>query len=173
MDKFLFCYKPFEINLSFGFYQFSTRGSNCRMIRFLPTSDREWKKEFFFVSEPWAGDPIKVGSGTFPPMVSAWDSFHPKGMYPSFNSSNSSFSYLTLYAFFVAKTCPSLSNSFLDRVQRAFSFPDRSFHSLMTLDRLTCWGLDPKPPEEALSYKTTTCQSKFSFSFLLYPSFKS
>ena len=40
-----------------AFTSFFARGSNYRMIRSLPTSDKEWKKEFFFVSGPWARDP--------------------------------------------------------------------------------------------------------------------
>ena len=49
------------------------------MIRSLPTSDGEWKKEFFFISGPWVGDPVKVGRDTFPPLVSDWGHLHPKG----------------------------------------------------------------------------------------------
>ncbi|KAL0015459.1 hypothetical protein SO802_002528 [Lithocarpus litseifolius] len=45
---------------SLGFYQFSTRGLDCRMRRSLPTSNREWKKEFFFISGPWTGDLVEV-----------------------------------------------------------------------------------------------------------------
>ena len=52
VNEFLYCYKPSKISRSLGFYQFSTRGLDCKMIRSLPTSDREWKKEFFFVSSP-------------------------------------------------------------------------------------------------------------------------
>ena len=40
MDKFLFCYKPSEINQSLGFYQFIARGKDCRLIKSLVTSDR-------------------------------------------------------------------------------------------------------------------------------------
>lgn len=32
VDEFLYCYKPSEISQSIGFYQFSARGSNCRLI---------------------------------------------------------------------------------------------------------------------------------------------
>ena len=49
VDKFLYCYKPSEINQSFGFYQFTARGKDCRLIKSLVTSDRNWKMEFFFV----------------------------------------------------------------------------------------------------------------------------
>ena len=61
VDEFLYCYKPFGISQSLGFYQFSIRGSNCRMLRSLLTSDKEWNKEFIFVSGPWVGDLVEVG----------------------------------------------------------------------------------------------------------------
>ena len=32
VDKFLYCYKPFEIKKSTGFYQFSSRGSYYSLI---------------------------------------------------------------------------------------------------------------------------------------------
>ena len=51
------------------------------MIRSLLTSDWEWKKEFFFVSRPWASNPIEVGRDTFPPLVGAWVHLCPEGMY--------------------------------------------------------------------------------------------
>ena len=40
VDKFLFCYKPSEINQSLGFYQFIAKGKDCRLIKSLVTSDR-------------------------------------------------------------------------------------------------------------------------------------
>ena len=49
MDEFLFCYKPFEINQSQGFYQFTARGSDCRLIKSLVSLDKIWKTKFFFV----------------------------------------------------------------------------------------------------------------------------
>ena len=60
MDEFLYCYKPFEINQSLDFYQFTTRGKDYRLIKSLVTSDRNWKMEFFFVSGFWARRPIEV-----------------------------------------------------------------------------------------------------------------
>ena len=71
VDGFFYCYKPAEIYKSLGFYQFSARGSGCRMIESLPTSNRLWKTEFFFISRFWAGDPIEVGRDAFPPYTSA------------------------------------------------------------------------------------------------------
>ena len=40
VNKFLFCYKPLERNQSLGFYQFTARGTNCRLIKSLASSDR-------------------------------------------------------------------------------------------------------------------------------------
>ena len=50
VDKFLFCYKPSKINQSLGFYQFTARGKDCRLIKSLVTSNRNWKTKFFFIS---------------------------------------------------------------------------------------------------------------------------
>ena len=49
MDEFIFCYKPFEINQSQGFYQFTAKGSDCRLIKSLVLLDKNWKTEFFCV----------------------------------------------------------------------------------------------------------------------------
>ena len=65
VDEFLFCYKPLEINKSLGFYQFIARGKDCRLIKSLVTSDRNWKTEFFFVSGFWSGHPVEVGRDPF------------------------------------------------------------------------------------------------------------
>ena len=43
VDEFLFCYKPSEINQSLGFYQFTARGKDYRLIKSLVTLDRNWK----------------------------------------------------------------------------------------------------------------------------------
>ena len=40
VDEFLFCYKPSGINQSLGFYQFTAKGKDCRLIKSLVTSDR-------------------------------------------------------------------------------------------------------------------------------------
>ena len=65
MDEFLFYYKPSEINQSLGFYQFTAKGKDCRLIKSLVTSDRNWKTEFFFVSSFWFGHPVEVGRDPF------------------------------------------------------------------------------------------------------------
>lgn len=49
------------------------------------------------------------------------------------------------FFFFVVARQAFLTKFFLDRVQRARSFADRTFHCLVTLHRLASWGLGPKP----------------------------
>ena len=65
VDEFLFCYKPSEINQSLGFYQFMARGKDCRLIKSLASSDKNWKSEFIFVSGFWAGNPVDIGRDPF------------------------------------------------------------------------------------------------------------
>ena len=50
VDEFLYCYKPFKISQYKGFYQFTARGNDCRLIKSLTSSDRKWKTKFIFVS---------------------------------------------------------------------------------------------------------------------------
>ena len=81
VDEFLYCYKPSKINQSLGFYQFTVRGKDYRLIKFLVTSDRNWKTEFFFVSGFWAGHPIEVDRDPFPPYTRELGNFRPEGMF--------------------------------------------------------------------------------------------
>ena len=67
VDEFLFFYKPSKINQSLGFYQFTARGKDCRLIKSLASSDRNWKTEFIFVSDFWAGNPVDIGRDPFAP----------------------------------------------------------------------------------------------------------
>ena len=46
VDEFLYCYKLSEINQSFSFYQFTAKGKDCRLIKSLVTSDKNWKMSF-------------------------------------------------------------------------------------------------------------------------------
>ena len=55
VDEFLFYYKSSEINQSLGFYQFTARGKDYRLIKSLVRSDRNWKTNFFFVFGFWFG----------------------------------------------------------------------------------------------------------------------
>ena len=81
IDEFLYYYKPSKINQSLGFYQFIARGKDCRLIKSLVTSDRNWKTEFFFVSSFWAGHPVEVGRDPFAPYTGELGNLHPEGMF--------------------------------------------------------------------------------------------
>ena len=67
VDEFRFCYKPSEINQSLGFYQFTARSKDYRLIKSLASSDKNWKTEFIFVSSFWAGNLVDVGRDPFDP----------------------------------------------------------------------------------------------------------
>ena len=79
VDEFLYCYKTSEISQSEGFYQFTTRGNDCRLIKSLASSDRRWKTEYIFVSGFWARNPMDVGRDPFPPYTRDLGNLHPKG----------------------------------------------------------------------------------------------
>ena len=81
VDEFLFCYKPSEINQSLGFYQFTARGKDYRLIKSLVTLDRNWKTEFFFVSGFWVECPIEVDRDPFPPYIGELGNLCPEGMF--------------------------------------------------------------------------------------------
>ena len=96
--EFLYCYKPSKIHQSLGFYQFTARGKDCRMIRSLPLFDRKWKTEFFFVSGSWVGNPSNVGRHIFGHYTGDLGNLRPKGKsLPFFNYYYFLYSNLFLY----------------------------------------------------------------------------
>ena len=158
VDEFLYCYKPSEIHQSLGFYQFTARGKDCRMIRSLPSSDKKWKTEFFSVSDFWAGNPSNIGRDTFGHYTEDLRNLRLQG--------KSLFFFFNYYYFYIltrsftAIRRPSLSKFHRDRVHRARLHADRNFHSLITFRRLAKWGLGPSPSEEALAHEITVRRSK-------------
>ena len=78
------------------------------------------------------------------------------------------------FSFFTAIRWHSLGKFYLECVQQARLFTNRSFHSLVTLQRLATWGLRPKPFAEALAHELTTLRRKLFclkiFPYLFYPS---
>ena len=79
VDEFLYCYKPSEINQSNGFYQFTARGNDYRLIKSLASSDRNWKTGFIFVSGLWARNPVDVGRDPFAPYTGDLENLRPEG----------------------------------------------------------------------------------------------
>ena len=138
VDEFLFCYKPSEVKKSVGFYLFSSRAPQFSLIRGRSSSNRLWKKVFFFISRYWAGDPYDVNNAPFPPFTSALGHLHPEGT--SFILYFVHFIYLfpclTISFILAAITRPHLYKLYLERIDKAHAYPDRSFHCLVTLHRL-------------------------------------
>ena len=141
VDEFFYCYKPSEISQSFGFYQFTVRGRDYRLIKSLVTSDRNWKTEFFFVSGFWARCPIEVDQDPFPPYIGEVGNLRPEGMlvptllfnlhfYLQFKNPNSCFFILL---FVSGARRPHLNRFYVERIQKARLYTDRTFHSLVIL----------------------------------------
>ena len=105
VDEFLFCYKPSEINQSLGFYRFTTRDKDCRLIKSLALSDRSWKTEFIFVSGFWAGSPMDVGRDPFAPYSGDLGNLRPESTSLPFFF----FLFLSFYLVFVSNFCLSFA----------------------------------------------------------------
>ena len=106
VDKFLFCYKPSEINQSLDFHQFTARGKDCRLIKSLASSDRNWKSEFIFISGFWAGNPMDVGRDPFAPYSRDLGNLRPEGTPLPFFFFLFTFLYIYIYIYF--NSCLSL-----------------------------------------------------------------
>ena len=168
VDKFLYCYKPSEINQSFGFYQFMARGKDYRLIKSLVTSDRNWKTEFFFVSSFWAGRPIEVDQDPFPPYTGELGNLRPEGMPMVIILLFIMLVLVNNYLinFFIGARRPQLSRFFVERVQKAHLYTDRTFHFLVRLQLLAIWGLGPELSTETIAHELTIRRRKFSYRFL-------
>ena len=63
---------------------------------------------------------------------------------------------------------PHLSRFYVERIQKAHLYTDRTFHFLVSLQRLATWGLGPEPFVEALAHEITTRRREFFFPFSFY-----
>ena len=61
-----------------------------------------------------------------------------------------------------------MSRFYVKRIQKARLYTDRTFHFLVSLQRLATWGLGPEPSVEALAHEITTHRREFSFSLSFY-----
>ena len=105
VDEFLYCYKPSEIHQSLGFYQFTAKGADCRLIKSLTLSNRNWKKEFFFVSGFWAGNPMDVGRDVFGHCTEDLRNLRPEGKSPPFFFILFSFFHILTFSYLFAYSC--------------------------------------------------------------------
>ena len=56
---------------------------------------------------------------------------------------------------------------FVERIQKARLYTDRTFHSLVSLQCLAAWGLGPIPSAEALAHEITIRRREF-FELYIY-----
>ena len=153
------------------------RGKDCRLIKSLASSDKNWKSEFIFVSGFWAGNPVDVGRDPFAPYSGDLGNLRLEGTSLPFLLSLHflvyTYIYIYIYIFFFFKFLPviyftgvkrpALSKFYRDRIHKARLHAERDFHSLVTLRRLAKWGLSPEPSDEAIVHEVTVRRSKFSF----------
>ena len=119
-----------------------------------------------------------MNSAPFPPFTSSLGRLRPEGMYffhfSYLFSLTLLFTHLTLPCLFridAAIVHPRLDKFYLDRIDQVRSFPNRSFHGLVTFGRLVAWGLGPIPSIENLGHEETTRRSKcrpFLFPFFIF-----
>ena len=60
---------------------------------------------------------------------------------------------------------PHLDRFYIERIQKARLYTDKTFHSLVSLQRLAAWGLGPIPSAEAFAYEIITHIREFFFFF--------
>ena len=67
---------------------------------------------------------------------------------------------------------PHLDRFYVECIQKARLYTDRTFHSLFSLQRLATWDLGPIPSPETLAHEITTRRRKllslFMYTFILY-----
>ena len=61
---------------------------------------------------------------------------------------------------------PHLDRFYVERIQKARLYTDRTFHSLVSLQRLATWGLGPIPSAEALTHEITTRRRELFLFFI-------
>ena len=62
---------------------------------------------------------------------------------------------------------PHLDRFYVERIQKARLYTDRTFHSLVSLQRLAAWGLGPIPSAEALAHEITTRRRELFLFFII------
>ena len=60
---------------------------------------------------------------------------------------------------------------YIERIQKARLYTGRTFHSLVSLQRLATWGLGPIPSAEALAHEITTRRRKLFLFVIPLPFF--
>ena len=76
---------------------------------------------------------------------------------------------LAFLSFFISGARrPHLNRFYVERIQKARLYTDRTFHFLVSLQRLATWGLGPEPSVEALAHEITTRRHELLLLLLLF-----
>jgi hypothetical protein len=66
VDELLYCYKPYQIAVSLGFWTLNVRQRNLKLVTSLPSSNRKWKDDYIFVcGYNWEGLPWEEKDDNF------------------------------------------------------------------------------------------------------------
>ena len=115
-----------------------------------------------------------MGNPPFPPFTSPLGRLRPEGMFPFhfilfLFTCFLSFNRLTLSFGDAAIVRPRLDKFYLDQINKVRTFPGRTFHDLVTLNRLAAWGLGPVPMKISVTRKLPVEVSiVHSISFLFF-----
>ena len=67
VDELLFCYKPYQIPASPGFWSLNIRKRGLKLVVGTPSSNKEWKDDFVFVcGDNWEGLPCEKDDNFIP-----------------------------------------------------------------------------------------------------------
>ncbi len=73
VDELLYCYKPYQIAVSPGFWTLNSRQRGMKLVTGLSTSNREWKDGYVFVcGENWESLPGEEKDDSFVRVRHAW-----------------------------------------------------------------------------------------------------
>jgi hypothetical protein len=148
VDEFLFCYEPCQIALSRGFWTFKNHDANSRVVPGLPSSDRIWKDEYFFVcGDNWERLP-QEDPRDFVRVRRSWGTPSSSGVCLSFSSFSYFCSSSVCDLFFwclVALDRPLLNSVWQERILRILDIKDRRYNIFIEPDLLATFLLGPVP----------------------------
>uniref|UniRef100_A0A2N9GE05 Uncharacterized protein n=1 Tax=Fagus sylvatica TaxID=28930 RepID=A0A2N9GE05_FAGSY len=128
VDELLFCYKPYQIAASKGFWSLNMRQRGLKLVVGTPSSNREWKDDYVFVcGENWEGLACERDDN-FIPIRREWG-------VPSFS----------------ALKRPKLGQDGHNRVLRALHHGEHHYKHFIRPELLALYSFGPEPSEAVLS----------------------
>ncbi len=105
VDEFLYCYKPYQIAVSPGFWTLNSRKKRLKLVIGLPTSNREWKDDYIFVcGDNWEGLPWEEKDDSFVRVRRAWGTPPASGVCMCFSLSSGRTVFLSSFIYSIVLT---------------------------------------------------------------------